>query len=475
MKKQIAVIGLEMHCELISNSKVFSSAKNEYNETPNSNIVPLDLALPGTLPVVNKKCVGDALKMSMILNCKMPEYMYFDRKNYYYPDLPKGYQITQMTEPVGIDGEIEIEVDEKLIPVKIHDIHLEEDTANLDHYFDTTTIDYNRAGVPLLELVTEPAFHSASEAVAFIEHIINIYRYTGISDADTKRGQVRCDVNVSIMDEDATEFGTKVEVKGVNSISGVFDTINYEIKRQTELKAQGKYNEVEQETRRWDEEKQITIRMRSKVDAIDYKYFVEPNIPKFKIDANWIEDLKKSIPRLHLERKYDYINNYGLSNYDAGVLVKDINIANYFEECLELNIDAKMAANWITTQILGYINKAEISINDLFFTPKRLADLINLINKGTISSKQAKDIFMKVIENKKEVMEFVSKDNAQISDSEELTKIIDSIIGNNPDNVEAYKNGKTNLFDFFVGQVMKETKGKANPVLTKEILNKKLN
>lgn len=277
------------------------------------------------------------------------------------------------------------------------------------------------------------------------------------------------------MDEDATEFGTKVEVKGVNSISGVFDTINYEIKRQTELKAQGKYNEVEQETRRWDEEKQITIRMRSKVDAIDYKYFVEPNIPKFKIDANWIEDLKKSIPRLHLERKYDYINNYGLSNYDAGVLVKDINIANYFEECLELNIDAKMAANWITTQILGYINKAEISINDLFFTPKRLADLINLINKGTISSKQAKDIFMKVIENKKEVMEFVSKDNAQISDSEELTKIIDSIIGNNPDNVEAYKNGKTNLFDFFVGQVMKETKGKANPVLTKEILNKKLN
>ncbi|MCX4254820.1 MAG: Asp-tRNA(Asn)/Glu-tRNA(Gln) amidotransferase subunit GatB [Bacilli bacterium] len=475
MKKQIAVIGLEMHCELISNSKVFSSAKNEYNETPNSNIVPLDLALPGTLPVVNKKCVGDALKMSMILNCKMPEYMYFDRKNYYYPDLPKGYQITQMTEPVGIDGEIEIEVDEKLIPVRIHDIHLEEDTANLDHYFDTTTIDYNRAGVPLLELVTEPAFHSASEAVAFIEHIINIYRYTGISDADTKRGQVRCDVNVSIMDEDATEFGTKVEVKGVNSISGVFDTINYEIKRQTELKSQGKYNEVEQETRRWDEEKQITIRMRSKVDAIDYKYFVEPNIPKFKIDANWIEDLKKSIPRLHLERKYDYINNYGLSNYDAGVLVKDINIANYFEECLELNIDAKMAANWITTQILGYINKAEISINDLFFTPKRLADLINLINKGTISSKQAKDIFMKVIENKKEVMEFVSKDNAQISDSEELTKIIDSIIGNNPDNVEAYKNGKTNLFDFFVGQVMKETKGKANPVLTKEILNKKLN
>ena len=363
MKKQIAVIGLEMHCELISNSKVFSSAKNEYNETPNSNIVPLDLALPGTLPVVNKKCVGDALKMSMILNCKMPEYMYFDRKNYYYPDLPKGYQITQMTEPVGIDGEIEIEVDEKLIPVRIHDIHLEEDTANLDHYFDTTTIDYNRAGVPLLELVTEPAFHSASEAVAFIEHIINIYRYTGISDADTKRGQVRCDVNVSIMDEDATEFGTKVEVKGVNSISGVFDTINYEIKRQTELKSQGKYNEVEQETRRWDEEKQITIRMRSKVDAIDYKYFVEPNIPKFKIDANWIEDLKKSIPRLHLERKYDYINNYGLSNYDAGVLVKDINIYE-ISKVYDVNYKEELKLRYKLTDedFNSIINKREVTL-----------------------------------------------------------------------------------------------------------------
>lgn len=475
MKKQIAVIGLEMHCEMKSNSKVFSSAKNEYNETPNSNIKPLDMAFPGTLPVVNKKCVKDALKVSIALNCKQPEYMYFDRKNYYYPDLPKGYQITQMENPVGVNGKIEIEVNEKLISVLIHDVHLEEDTANLDHYFDTTTIDYNRAGVPLLELVTEPCFHSAEEAVAFIEHMIQVYRYMDISEADTKRGQIRCDVNVSIMDEDAKEYGTKVEVKGVNSIGGVFDTINYEIKRQTKLKEAGRYNEVEQETRRWSEETMSTIRMRSKVDAIDYKYFVEPNIPKYKISKEWLEGIKKEIPKLHLERKYDYINKYGLSNYDAGVLVKNKNIAEYFEECLNLNIDAKSAVNWITTQILGYINKEEIDIKEIFLTPKRLSDLLKYVNDGTISSKQAKEIFMKVIEEQKEVQDFISKENSQISDNTELTKIIDNILASNPNQIEAYKNGKTNLFDFFVGQVMKETRGKANPNLTKEILNKKLN
>ena len=353
MKKQIAVIGLEMHCEMKSNSKVFSSAKNAYSEIPNSNIAPLDMAFPGTLPVVNKECVKKALMMSIALNCKQPRYLVFDRKNYYYPDLPKGYQITQMTDPVGVDGKIDIEVNDKILPVYIHDIHLEEDSASLDHFFTTSNIDYNRSGVPLLELVTEPCFHSADEAVAFLEHMIRVYRYSDISDADTKKGQIRCDVNVSIMDEDAEEFGTKVAVKNVNSLSGVRDTILYEIKRQTELKEAGKYEEVEQETRRWDEEAGETKRMRSKVDAIDYKYFVEPNIPKWKISDEWLEEIKSSIPRLHLERKLDYINNYGLSRYDAENLVKEKEVSDYFEECLHLGIDAKSAVNWITTQIMG--------------------------------------------------------------------------------------------------------------------------
>lgn len=475
MKKQIAVIGLEMHCEMKSNSKVFSSAINSYSETANVNIAPLDMAFPGTLPVVNKKCFEDALKVSMVLNCKQPEYMLFDRKNYYYPDLPKGYQITQMESPVGINGKIEIEVGDRKIPVLIHDVHLEEDTASLDHYFDTSTLDYNRCGVPLLELVTEPCFHSSEEAVAFMEHMIEVYRYLDVSDADTKRGQIRCDVNVSIMDEDATEFGVRTETKNVNSLSGVRDTINYEIKRQTELKEAGRYNEVEQETRRWSEEEARTIRMRGKVDAIDYKYFVEPNIPRYKIDDAWLEKIKASIPRLHLERKDDYINNYNLSSYDASVLVKERNIADYFEECIKLGVDAKAATNWITTSIMGYLNQNNVDIKDFYVTPSRLKELIDAISSGVISSKQAKEIFNKIIVDKKEVKDYLNSDNAQISDEDELTNLITEILKQNPKQIEDYHNGRTNLFDYFVGQVMKETRGKANPVLTKEILNKKLN
>ncbi len=475
MKKQVAVIGLEMHCELKSNSKVFSSARNSYSETPNINIQALDMAFPGTLPIVNKKCVADALKVSMALGCTQPEYLYFDRKNYYYPDLPKGYQITQMESPVGINGEILIEVEEKLIPVQIHDVHLEEDTASLDHYFNTSNIDYNRAGVPLLELVTEPCLHSAEDAVAFLEHMRDVYKYLDVSEADTKKGQIRCDVNVSIMDCDAKEFGTRVEVKNVNSFSGVYDTINYEIKRQTELKMQGRYDEVEQETRRWDEESATTVHMRSKEDAVDYKYFVEPNIPKYKITNNWLENLKKEIPRLHLERKHDYIKNYGLSHYDATILVKEKAIADYFEECLNLGIDAKVACNWITTQILGAINKLGLDIKDIFVTPKRLKDLTDAITSGKISSKQAKDIFNKALDEKKEISEYITSDNVQINDESELEALIDTILDRSKNQIEEYHNGKTNLFDYFVGQVMKETRGKANPVLTKEILNKKLN
>lgn len=474
MNKYKVVIGLEMHCELKSNSKVFSSAENSYNSLPNSNVRPIDMAFPGTLPVVNKKCVRDALMMSMALNCKQPEYMYFDRKNYYYPDLPKGYQITQCTCPVGVDGHITIKCDGKDIPVLIHDIHLEEDAASLDHLYDTSVIDYNRAGVPLLELVTEPCLHSAKEAVAFLEHMRSVYKYCDVSEADTKKGQIRCDVNVSIMDEDASEFGTRVEVKNVNSFGNVYDAINYEIKRQSELKDAGRYNEVEQETRRFDEESGTTIRMRSKVDAVDYKYFVDPNIPKIKISQEWLEEIKKDIPLLQNERFENYVNNLNLSEYDAGILVKERVYSDYFDECLKLGLDAKDAANWIIVQLLGYINKYEIPFNDLYLTPKRLYFIIDNVKKGVISSKQAKEIFFKVLEEKQEPSNYISKENAQINDEKEIENIIVNILNNNSSQVEEYKSGKTNLFDFFVGQVMKETKGKANPVITKELLKKQL-
>lgn len=474
MGKYKAVIGLEMHCELKSNSKVFSSAKNTYNEIPNDNISTVDLAFPGILPVVNQKCVRDALKMSMVLNCKQPEFMYFDRKNYYYPDLPKGYQITQMDAPVGINGHIEVECNGKMIPVDIHDIHLEEDAASLDHYFDTSCIDYNRAGVPLLELVTEPCLHSAEEAVAFLEHMRQTYKYCDVSEADTKKGQIRCDVNVSIMEEDAKEFGTRVEVKNINSFGNVYDAINYEIARQSKLKDEGRYDEVEQETRRFDEESGTTIRMRSKVDAVDYKYFVDPNLPKFKIEASWLEEIKKEIPLLAGERKEKYKREYNLSDYDASVIVKEREYAEYFEECIELGTEAKTACNWLTTQILGEINKEEISLKEFYLTPNLLKQIIDAMNKGTISSKQAKEVFYKTINEKKEPNTFINSDMAQISDANELTLIIEKIIDENQEQVVQYKQGKDNLFDYFVGQVMKNTRGKANPVLTKEILKEKL-
>ena len=442
MNKYKAVIGLEMHCEMNCNTKVFSSAKNDFSEIPNINVRPVDMGFPGTLPTVNKEAIKKSIMAALILNCKIPEYMYFDRKNYYYPDLPKGYQITQMHNPVGVNGKIKIDFNGTTKEILIHDIHLEEDSASMDHFTDVSLINYNRAGVPLLELVTEPCIESPEEAVAFLEEMRRIYQYADISDADTKKGQIRCDVNVSIMDVDSKELGTKVEVKNVNSFSNVYETIKYEIERQSKLKDEGRYDEVVQETRRWDEESCATKRMRTKADAIDYKYFVEPNIPKYKIEQSWIEEIEKCIPVLPNERKIKYINEYGLSEYDANIIIKTKEYADYFEEF------------YLKTNLLNQI--------------------ITELENGNISSKQAKEIFNKSLDEQKEPKNFISKDNAQLSDSNELESIIDNILNNNTSQVEAYKNGKTNLFDYFVGQVMKETKGKANPNLTKEILKDKL-
>ena len=474
MSKYKAVIGLEMHCEMKSNTKVFSSAKNSYSDTANINVNPVDMAFPGILPVLNKECVRKAIMAALILNCKVPEYMYFDRKNYYYPDLRKGYQITQLHDPVGVNGSIKIDCNGVTKEIKIHDIHLEEDAASMEHFSDVSLINYNRAGVPLLELVTEPCIESPEEAVAFLEEMRRIYQYADISEADTKKGQIRCDVNVSIMDKDRNELGTKVEVKNVNSFGNVYETIKYEIERQSKLKDEGRYDEVVQETRRFDEETGTTIRMRTKADAIDYKYFVEPNIPKFKIDSNLVEEIKKCIPVLPNERKIKYINEYGLSEYDANIIIKNKEYADYFEECVSLGMDKKIAANYLIVQIIAYLNKEAISLNEFYLKPNLLNQIISELEKGNISSKQAKDIFNKALEEEKEPKNFISKDNAQISDSNELTIIIDNILRNNISQVEAYKGGKTNLFDYFVGQVMKETRGKANPSLTKEILKDKL-
>ena len=476
--KYKALIGLEMHCEITeTNTKVFSSAKNEYTDTPNINIRPVDMAFPGTLPVVNKEAVKKALIASMILNCKQPEYIYFERKNYYYPDLPKGYQITQETKPapVGIFGELTYECGEETKKIRVNNIHLEEDSASQTHENNKTTINYNRAGVPLLELVTEPDFRNADEAVAFLETMRSIYQYAGISEADSKKGQIRCDVNVSIMDVNADEtnpknWGTKVEIKNVNSFSAVRDVINYEITRQIELKENGTYDEMEQQTRRWDEESCTTIFMRSKVDAIDYKYFVEPNIPKFKLEKSWLEEIKASIPELAPARKEKYINEYGLSARDAKILVKEKPLSDYYEEMISLGTNPTTAANWLISIVLGNLNKLELSIEELSVTPAMLKGLIDLVDKGSISIKQAKEVLPKAIEENKDPVKLVSEMGlSQITDESELTKIINEVIEENPSQLEAYKKNPK-LFDYFIGQTMKKTRGKAAPALTAKIL-----
>lgn len=478
------LIGLEMHCEIsTTNTKVFSGALNSFDAMPNSNIRPVDMGFPGTLPVVNKEAVRKALMASIILGCSQPEYLYFERKNYYYPDLPKGYQITQETKPapVGIYGSLKYDINGEFKTVRINNIHLEEDSGRLDHYNDYSLIDYNRAGVPLLELVTEPDFRNADEAVAFLENMRSIYRYANISEADSKKGQIRCDVNVSIMDENLDEsdpknWGTKVEIKNVNSFGGVKDAINYEIKRQIELKESGEYDSMEQQTRRWDEESGTTIYMRSKVDAIDYKYFVEPNIPKFKITKEWLDEIKKSIPVLGSMRKDIYINDYSLSNYDATILVKEKEISDYFEECLKNGAEPKEASNWITSVILGFINKFNMNINDIFVTPKMLADLIGLVRSNTISSKQAKEVLYESLTEGKTPIEVVNeKGLKQIGSEDEILSVVNEVLSEHPEAISDYKSGHTNIADFLVGQVMKKTKGQANPAMARSMMIDEIN
>ena len=405
--------------------------------------------------------------------------MYFERKNYYYPDMPKNYQITQDTKPipVGIDGYLDYECNGEKKRAIVDNIHLEEDAAASEHLSSTTLINYNRAGVPLLELVTPPCFHSADEAVAFLETMRSIYQYAGISDADSKKGQIRCDVNISIMDKnldptDSNNWGTKVEMKNVNTFSGVRDCINYEIERQIEAKEDGNYEEVVvQETRRWDDESGTTIRMRDKVDAIDYKYFVEPNIPKYKITKEWLEELRISIPELARDRKEKYINEYGLSEYDAKVLVKEKMVSDYFDQTVNEGADPKLASNWITSVILGHLNKLDLTINDIFLTPKMLCGLIQKVTSGEISIKQGKEVLFKSLTEDVDPIKVVEESGMkQIGSTDEILKIVLEVLDEQPQAITQYKSGHTNIIDFLVGQVMKKTKGQANPAITRNML-----
>ena len=472
------LIGLEMHCEISeTNAKGFSMSANDYNPEPNTSVNAIDLAFPGTLPVLNKEAVRKALMASIILNCTQPESMYFERKHYFYPDLPSGYQKTQETKPapVGIYGNLKFEYNDEMKEVRINNLHLEEDAAAMTHYASTSGVDYNRAGVPLLELVTEPDLRSADETVAFLETMRSIYQYAGISEADSKKGQIRCDVNISIMDKDKEEipenFGTRIEIKNVNSFGGVRDAINYEVGRQIDLKEDGKYDDMPQQTRRWDDETGTTVYMRGKADAIDYKYFVEPNLPKYKISEEWLEEIRNSIPKLASERKETYINEYGISNYDATIIVKEKAVAEFYEKTIELGADPKSSSNWITTNLLGHLNKLDLTIEEVSMTPIMLVELIKLIEGKEISSKQAKEVFYDCLNSGKTPKEIVKeKGMTQMSDEGEIVKIANEVLDENPELVEKYKSGKNNVVDYLVGQIMKKTMGKANPGIARSTM-----
>lgn len=464
-------IGLEVHCELESNSKVFSPAVNGYNENPNANVAYQDLGFPGILPVANEEAIKRALKVSMALNCKTPDEIIFDRKNYYYPDLPKGYQITQMTKPVGINGYLDMEVDGKIKRVDIHDIHLEEDTASLDHYDTYSLIDYNRSGIPLIETVTEPCMHSKEEALTFLETLRSLIVYCGVSEARSDKGQMRCDVNVSL--SDTNELGSKVEIKNINSFYNVGRAIDFEIERQTEILQNG--GVVEQETRRLDDETGETFHMRSKVDAVDYKYFIEPNISPTPVTYEMLDEIRKTIPMLQLERKQMYKSKYDLSEYDSDVLVKVKENSDFFNECVELGADPKKACNWVTGMLMGYLNTNEITIDKVPIKPVMIKELIDLIDNKTISSKQAKEVFEDMVNSGKEPNVIVKeKGMMQITDDNAIYDVIMEVLKENEEQAKSYNPEKTRMIDFFVGQVMKKTRGKANPAKTMEILKEEL-
>ena len=465
------VIGLEVHCELKTVTKNFSSSKNEYTNIPNINVTPVDLGLPGILPVVNMEAVKKALKVAMALNCTNPDEILFDRKNYYYPDLPKGYQITQVTKPMGKNGYLKIVMPDYEKDILIHQLHLEEDTASLDHYPTYSLIDYNRSGIPLIEIVTEPCISNALEAVKFLETLREVFIYCGVSEADSKKGQMRCDVNISLTDSD--KLGTKVEMKNINSFSSVKEAIEYEIKRQNEILDKGE--EVIQETRRFDEETLKTYSMREKVDAVDYKYFIEPNIPPIKLTKEFLNEIRNEIPKLQYERYHQYIDGYELSEYDANVLVKDKEIADYFEELIAYGIKPKEACSWVTTVILGSLNKLNTNLEGLFITSKMLSEVIKLTLDNKISVGNAKKVLYRAMDEKIDPITIIEQEHLrQIDDENILIKLVNEALDEHADIVLQFKEGKDYVANYFVGQVMKKTKGQASPIKTLEIIKEEI-
>ncbi|MFD0673901.1 Asp-tRNA(Asn)/Glu-tRNA(Gln) amidotransferase subunit GatB [Cohnella sp. GCM10027633] len=471
--KYETVVGLEVHVELHTQSKIFCGCSTSFGAPPNTHTCPVCLGHPGVLPVLNRQAVEYAMKAAMAINCEIAEWCKFDRKNYFYPDSPKAYQISQYDQPIGENGWIDIEVNGKTKRIGITRLHLEEDAGKLTHTGDGSLADFNRVGTPLVEIVSEPDIRSPEEAKAYLEKLRAIMLYCDVSDVKMEEGSMRCDANISIRPYGQDKFGTRAELKNMNSFRGVQRGLEYEELRQADVLDGG--GKVVQETRRWDETQGKTFSMRSKEEAHDYRYFPDPDLVRLHIDDEWKSRVRDSIPELPDARQARYIAVYGLSSYDAGVLTASMKLANFFEDSLKYTTDAKASANWIMGELLGYLNANNLELEDVKITGQGLGEMIQLIEKGTISTKIAKTVFKGILETGKSPAQIVEEQGlVQISDEGAIIAIVDSIIAANPQSVEDFRAGKDKAIGFLVGQIMKETKGKANPGLVNKLLMDRL-
>jgi len=468
------VIGLEVHAQVTSNSKLFSGSSTKFGAEPNTQVSLVDSAFPGMLPVINEYCVQQAIKTGLGLNAKINPYSVFDRKNYFYADLPQGYQISQYKNPIVGEGEITLDLPNGTKKIRIERLHLEQDAGKSIHDLDpsNTFVDLNRSGVALMEIVSKPDLRSPDEVNAYVKKLRSIMRYLGTCDGNMQEGSLRADVNVSVRKEGDSNLGTRCEIKNVNSIKFMQMAIAYEAQRQVELLESGK--KIKQETRLFDTKKNETRSMRSKEDAHDYRYFPDPDLLPLNLDHNLIEKIKKSLPELPDQKKERFINEYSLTSYEANILVSEKEISDYFEEVVK-NSDKKLAKNWIMGELFASLNEKNILISESPVTSNKMSQLIDSISSGIISGRTAKEVFEIMKETGEEPKKIIeSKGLQQKSDPKELEKIIDKIISDNNDKVTQYKSGKDKLFGFFVGQVMKVSGGKANPQLVNKILKQKL-
>ncbi len=469
-----AVIGLEIHVEMNTKTKMFSRAPVTYKAQPNSAVLPLDLGHPGTMPVVNEQAIINALRVCAALHLTIDEELWFDRKNYFYADLPKGYQITQHYRPIGKDGLVEVAVDGQPMTIRIERLHVEEDTAMQHHYEGFTLVDYNRAGIPLMEIVTHPDIRHGKQAAAFVEKIRQIVSFLHVSTGKMEEGSLRCDVNISMRPIGQDKFGTKVEIKNLNSIANVEKAIDAEMIRQERLLLSG--IPVNQETRRFDEMKKETILMRTKTDAVDYKYFVEPNIAPIQLSTDWINEQILASPELAEVKIKRYINEFGLSEYDANMLTQDVAFADYFDQLAQCGKQYKLYANWLQSDVASYLNKSNQTMASFTIIPSRLAGLIALIAEGSISNKQGKEVFEKMLTSADSALMIAQQyQMLQISDETYIREQVVSVLAQFPQSIIDYKQGKDRAVGFLIGQILKKTGGKVNPTLTNKILLELLN